>query len=72
MFNTNETYEEYKSKFGVNTVGLVILNSCTNDLVIVRKILELNKYGIHNADSTKDNNISRKVLGEDSVISVYS
>ena len=64
MFNTNETYNEYKSKFGSNRVGMLILNSCTNDLVIVRKILELNKYGIQDDGTTRSIDITGNVLGE--------
>lgn len=63
VFNTNETYEKYKSKFGGNKIGMVILNSCTNDLVIVRKILELNKYGLQDDEATRSINITGNVLG---------
>ena len=43
---------------------MLILNSCTNDLVIVRKILELNKYGIQDDGTTRSIDITGNVLGE--------
>ena len=63
VFSTSENYTEYRSKFGDKRIGMVILNSCTNDLVIVRKILDLYKYGI-DEDQKGRRNITDRVLGE--------
>lgn len=46
-FNSSSQYAEYRSKFGDKQIGLIVLNSCNNDLSIVGKVLNLhNRMGV--------------------------
>ena len=63
MFKNGQDYSEYRDKFGDTTIGLVVLNSCRNDVVIIRKILDLHSYGIDIGNGNKID-ISKRVLGK--------
>ena len=46
-FNLSAEFAEYRQKFGGKRIGLIVLNSCNNDLTVVRKILTIHeKMGV--------------------------
>ena len=62
VFNSSADYAAYRSKFGEKQIGLIVLNSCNNDLTITRKILDLQKSGV-TLENGEHLDLSDKVLG---------
>ena len=64
IFNSHVRYLDYKAKFGAKKIGLIVLNSCNNELTVARKLLDLLKNGIWDSKRNKFEDLSGSILGQ--------
>lgn len=62
IFNSSTDFYEERTKFGDKQIGLIVLNSCYNNLTIARKILNLHESGITLANGNHLD-LSNKIIG---------
>lgn len=63
MFKTGSDFHDYRTKFGGKQIGLIVLNSCFNNLTIARKILDLHEFGL-TLENGEHLDLSNKILGK--------
>ena len=62
MFNTSSDFLEHRTKFGDKKIGLIVLNSCYNNLTIARKILDIHVFGL-TLENGNRLDLSNKIIG---------
>ena len=63
MFNASSEYLEHHANFGDKKIGLIVLDSCWNNLTIARKILDLHVSGI-TLENGQRLDLSDRIIGK--------
>ena len=61
MFNSSDHLDD-RAKFGDKKIGLIVLDSCYNNLTIARKILDIHVFGI-TLENGQRLDLTNKIIG---------
>ena len=71
MFNSSTDFYDSRLKFGDKQIGLIVINSCYNNLTIARKILDLHVNGL-TLENGEHIDLSNRILGTSLLLETVS